>query len=197
MQRVLDQQVSESETDSLDSRQGGERVSPEKQRTAADEITETFDVDDCPNAAIPNPTTSGGQGSAGGGQTTTGGGRGSAGNSQTTTGGGQGTTSGRRQGTGNERQGTGPDLCANCHRAGHSAIACPRCSRCDTYGHDATTCTWCHQCQSERCKDICQDCRSPHTHTMMCPFSQRVMREFIDNPNASYEHRSAWFQRGI
>ena len=63
IQRVLDQQVSESETDSLDSRQGEERVSPEEQRTAADEITETFDMEDRPNTAIPNPTTSGSQGS--------------------------------------------------------------------------------------------------------------------------------------
>ena len=183
MQRVLDQQVSESETDSLDSRQGEERVFPKEQRTAADEITETIDVEDRPNTAIPNPTTSVGQESAGGGQTTTGG--------------GQGTTGGGGQSTGNERQHTGPDLCANCQRAGRSAIACPRCQKCDTYGHDTATYTWCHQCQSERCRDIGRDCRSPHTYTMMCPFIQRVMREFLDDPNATYEHRSSRFQRGI
>ena len=199
MERVLNQQLSESETDSLDSRryEGEERVSPEEQRTAADELTETFDVEDSPNTAIANPTTSGGQGSAGSGQTTTGGGQGSAGAGQTTPSGGQGSTVGGRQSAGNERQRTGPDLCTNCHKSGHSAIACPRCSRCDTYGHNAATSTWCQQCQSEHCKDICRDCRSPHTHTMMCPFIQRVLREFLDNPNSSYEHRSARFQRGI
>ena len=175
MQRVLDQQVSESETD-IQSRPGEDRASPEIQRSAADEITETFDVEDRPNTEIPNLTTSGRQGSAGGGQ---------------------GSAGGRQGSTGGQRQRTGHDLCPKCSRAGHSAIACPRCLRCDTYGHDAATCTWCHQCQSERCKDICRDCRSPHTHTMMCPFSQRVMREVLGNPNASYEHRSSRFQRAV
>ena len=165
---VRNQQLLESETDE-ESRQGEDRASPEAQRPAADEITETFDVEDRPKTATPNPMGGCNPGNSGGGE----------------------------QRSGSNRQRTGLDLCGHCRQAGHSTIACPRCTCCDTYGHSAETCTWCHQCQSEHCKDICRNCRCPHSHTMMCPFFQRVMREFLPNPNASFEHRSTRFQRAI
>ena len=161
-------QTEESQTDD-ESRQGDTRASPNPQRTAADEITETFDVEYRPNTAIQDP----------------------AGTEE------QGTGGSSRRRTGSERQHTGPDRCTNCHKAVHSAIACPRCTRCGTYGHDNKNCHWCHQCQASRCKDICPTCRSPHTHTMMCSFFQRVMKEYFADPYRSWSHRSSWFQRAI
>ena len=58
-------QLLESETDE-ESRQGEDRESPEAQRSAADEITETFDVEDRPKTAIRNPTGGSNPGNFGG-----------------------------------------------------------------------------------------------------------------------------------
>ena len=107
MQRVRDSQIEKyhtekSQTDD-ESRIGETQTSPNPQRTAADEITETFDVEYRTNTAVPNPAGTEGQGTMAGG-------------------GGQ-----RSSG---KRQHTGPDRCTACHRARHSAIACPRWTRC-------------------------------------------------------------------
>ena len=69
MQRFRDSQIEgsqteESETDD-ESRHAETRASPNPQRTAADKITETFDVEYRPNKAIQDPTGTEGQGTGG------------------------------------------------------------------------------------------------------------------------------------
>ena len=95
MQRVRDSQIEESQTEESqtddESRRGETRTSPNPQRTAADKITKTFDVEYRSNTAVQNPVGTEGQG----------------------------TTGGSRQRSSGERQHTGPDRCTNCHKAGH------------------------------------------------------------------------------
>ena len=95
----------------------------------------------------------------------------------------------------NLAQRSGPDRCSQCHRAGHSAIACPRCLKCQTYGHDESSCTWCYQCQSDRCKEICVNCRGAHTHNFTCPLAQRAMVILRKQPNGPWSSHSARMQR--
>ena len=67
LERVRNQQLLESETDE-ESRQGEDSASLKAQRPAADEITETFDVEDRSNTATPNPTGGSNPGNSGGGE---------------------------------------------------------------------------------------------------------------------------------
>ena len=95
----------------------------------------------------------------------------------------------------NLSQRIGPDRCTQCHRAGHSAIACPHCRRCQTYGHDESACTWCYQCQSDRCKDICIKCRGAHTHNYTCPLTQRAMAILTREPRGPWSSHSPRMQK--
>ena len=89
----------------------------------------------------------------------------------------------------------GPDKCTQCHRPGHSPIACLRCKRCQTYGHDDCSCTWCYQCQSDRCKEICVKCRSAHTQNFSCPYAQRAMVILHGNRAGPWRSESARMQK--
>ena len=91
MWRFRDSQIKESQTEESqtdeESRLGETVVFPNRQQTAADEFTKTFDVEYHPNMAIQNPTSTEAQGTAG--------------------------SSGQRSGA--ETQRTGPDRCTNSH----------------------------------------------------------------------------------
>ena len=95
----------------------------------------------------------------------------------------------------NLAQRPGPDKCTNCHRTGHSAIACPRCMKCLTYGHDESSCNWCYQCQSDRCKDICIKCRGAHTHNCTCPLAERAMAILTREQRGHWTSHSPRMQR--
>ena len=92
---------------------------------------------------------------------------------------------------------SGPDQCTQCHRAGQSAIACPRCRKCDTYGHEEASCTWCYQCLSERCTQICAKCCTPHSHSFTCPIVQRAMVILSSEPNGPWESHSQQMRRAL
>ena len=85
----------------------------QNQSTAADEITQSLDVENRPQTAI-SPQGASRRPAA------------------------------KTKDLRNLTQRSGPEKCSNCHRAGHSAIACPRCKKCLTYGHDESACTWCY-----------------------------------------------------
>ena len=123
----------------------------QNQGTAADEITQSLDMENRPQTAIPPQ-------------------------------GGSRRAGAKAKDLRNLSQRSGPDRCTQCHRAGHSAIACLRCRKCQTYGHDEASCTWCYQCQSDRCRDICAKCREAHTHSFTCPLAQRAMVVLTKKP---------------
>ena len=140
------------------------RLPVQNQSTAANEITQSLDVENRPQTAIPPQ-------------------------------GASWRPAAKTNDLRNLAQRSGPDKCANCYCAGHSAIACPRCKKCLTYGHDESACTCCYQCQSDRCKKICVKCRSAHSHNFSCSYAQQAMVILHSQPEGPWRSKSARMQK--